>query len=458
MQIKIWNNYSKRLNSTAHPSSGGTTLNVELKEDTSVESPAFVLLGNYPNVSYVSAFGHYYFVEDRVILTGNRTLIKCNIDLLASYKSDIGNTTALVARSSSNFNKWLRDDYVSTYSDAVSAIANSYEFPFSETGCFVISVVNVVADNSGYVANYLLTSAQFRSLALWLNGSGSYGGWTWADVQSDLILQFGDCFDCIRAVKWLPIPYSDAKTAASSSGTANWVMIGKYATDTQGYLIDKNAILSGGNTFTVEDVLPKDFRASAPYASVDVYLPYYGLVSLPPHHCVNGIQYSYYIDLVNGDCTVRIYSVGTDNEKLLANVTYNIGVDTPIAQVGRTAVATTQNAVGFVGSMLSGNIGGMINSGLGLISATASNGASSKGSQGGRSMAHYNEIVAYVSVMKTTVPEDLEAIYGRPLMSIVKINTLSGYVQTINASVSCDCTEGELSKINGMLNSGIYYE
>lgn len=453
MNIKIWNSFSKRINSTKIPT-GGTQVAVELKDDCSVETPTFILTGQYPNISYVEAFGHYYFVEDRIILTGNRTLVKCNMDLLASYKSDIGSTTALIARSSSNYREYLKDDYVSIYADAVSAIADSYEFPFSETGCFIINVVNTVADNSGYVANYLLTSAQFRSLARWLSGGGSYGGWTWADVQSELILQFGDCFDCVRGVKWLPIPYNDA----TAYGSADWVCIGKYTTDTQGYLINTNAILSGGNTFSVDDILPTDFRASAPYSSVDVYLPYYGLVSLPPQHCINGIQYTYYVDLVNGETTVRIYSVGTDNEKLLANVTYNIGVDTPIAQVGRTGVAVTQNAIGVVGSMLSGNIGGMINSGMGLISAAASNGASSKGSQGGRSMAHYNEIVAYVTVMKTSSPDDLLAIYGRPLMEVVQINTLSGYVQTINASVSCDCTEGELSKINGMLNSGFYYE
>lgn len=453
MQIKIWNNFSKRINSTKQPS-GGTSVDVELKEDCSVENPSFILRGDYSNASYVQAFGHYYFIEDKIILTGNRTLIKCTIDLLASYKSNIGATSALVARSSSQFNGLLRDDYVSTYATAVSAIADSFEFPFSETGCFILNVVNVVADNSGYVANYLLTASQFRSLAIWLSGGGSYGGWTWADVQSDLILQFGDCFDCIRGVKWIPVPYDDAK----SYGSLEYVCVGKYVTDTQGYLINTNAVLSGNGTISFSDVLPTDFRCCAPYASIDLYLPYYGLVSLPPHHCVNGIAYTYYIDLVNGDCNVRIYSSGTDNEKLIANVAYNIGVDTPIAQVGRTGVAVAQNALNVVSNLASGNVGGLVSSGLGLLTAFASNGASSKGTQGGRAMAHYNEIVGYVSVMQTTNPADLLTLYGRPLMEVVQINTLSGYVKTINASVSCDCTQGELARINGMLNDGIYYE
>lgn len=452
MNIKIWNNYSKRINSTAQPS-GGTTVSVELKDDTSIENPTFILLGQYPDISYVSAFGHYYFVEDRVIMTGNRTMVKCAIDLLATYKSNIGNTTALVARSTSSFNKYLRDDSVSTEVNKVSTARDAFSMPLGKTGCFILSVVNDVSSATGYVCNYIINATGLGEIARWLSGQGTYDT-TWSDVETYLMMQFGDCFDCIRSLRWIPVDYDSAATVGGSFV----VRIGKFNTTTTGYKVTTSDLVKDYTTIDLSDILPTDFRCASPYSSVDVFLPYYGLVSLPPEHCRGSVGIKYAIDVSVGDCLTTIYTTGTDDEKMLASIHYDIGVDVPIAQVGKNLAASISAGTGVVGSLLSGNINGLINSGIGLISAAASNGVSCKGSLGGRAFSDYTYVTAYVTVCVTTSPDDLATNYGRPLMEVVKINTLSGYVQTINASVSCDCTQAELAKINGMLNEGFFYE
>lgn len=454
MTITYWTNFSKRKNSTKIPTSG-TDLTVTLKNGTSLENPTFILNdANAFNITYVKAFDHYYFVSDvRRIHTGI-VEVDCVQDVLATYKSAIGSTTALIARSSSTYDTHLKDDMVSIKNSFVAEESSPYAFAFDDEGCFILSCVNNKAAHSGYVANYVLTYSEFRAIAVWMSGGGNYGSDNFDDVTKFLVTQVSDVFGCIRAVKWIPLSYA----SVAAMGSSDTVHLSKYDTHVSGVLIDTDAIYHDGSTITLSQVLPSDFRAAAPYASVDVFVPYYGIVSLPPQYCVNGIQYTYYVDVINGECFVRLYSVGSDQSRLLASLSYNIGVETPIAQAGRNAGAAIQSAVGVAGGLLSASPLLAMKEGVGVISAFAQSGISAKGTQGGRAMAHYNELVAYVTVQNTTTPEDLAALYGRPCMEVLQISNLSGYVQCINASVSLNGPAEDRDAINSYLNSGFYYE
>ena len=50
----------------------------------------------------------YYFIED--IIHGNTTLIKCSIDVLQTYRSDIANSYALLNQAS-NYNPYYNGGY-----------------------------------------------------------------------------------------------------------------------------------------------------------------------------------------------------------------------------------------------------------------------------------------------------------------------------------------------------------
>ena len=180
----------------------------------------------------------------------------------------------------------------------------------------------------------------------------------------------------------------------------------------------------------------------------------YGLVSLAPEYFRSSVTIDYHIDLTACDCHVTI----TASDKTLASIHYDLGVDTPIAQVGRTAVAVTQAALGVAANALSLNPLGTISSGLGLISAAASNGVSQKGAIGGRSMAHWDTVFGVGTVTDTTLPDDLLPVVGRPCMEVLQISSLSGYVQCINASVSISGPAEDRDEINSYLNGGFYYE
>lgn len=454
MKIKYWTSFSKRKNSTKQPS-GGTEVDVTLKQPCSLEAPSFILNdSNAFNISYVSAFGHYYFVTDKTYLTNDTVQVDCVQDVLATYKTNIGSTSALIARSSTVYDTHLKDDMVSIKNSYVAEESSPYSFVFDEEGCFILSCVNNHAAHSGYVANYVLTYSEFRAIAVWMSGGGNYGPDTYDDVVAFFVTNVSDVLGCIRAVKWIPLPYS----TVSAMGSSGPVYLGKYNTNVTGVLINTDALYHDGGSVTISQIMGNDFRAADPYASVDVFIPYYGIVSLPPQYCVNGIQYTYYVDVINGECFVRLYSMGTGQSKLLASVSYNIGVETPIAQAGRNAGAAIQSAVGAMAGLASGSPLLAMKEGVGIISAFAQSGISAKGTQGGRAMAHYNELVVYVTTHDTTSPDDLTALYGRPCMQVLQINTLSGYVQCIDASVAISGPAEDRDQINTFLNSGFYYE
>lgn len=454
MQIKIHKNFKKRLNSTKRPT-GGTTVDVVLKEECTVENPIFILNGYDASIDYIEAFGKYYFVDKKNIIDNTRCEYACIEDYLATGKTDIGNTTALIARSSSNFDKHLIDTMVSITNTKNSTARDAFAAPFSSTGCFVLSVVNDISAATGFVCNYILDAAGLAAIASWLSGeaSASYDV-PWADIETWLMIQFGNLFDCVRALKWLPVDYNTAVTIGTQVG----IRIGKYNTHVNAYKITSAVTIFDYTTIDLSDILPTDFRASAPFSSVDLFIPFHGLVALPSDECVNTIGIRYDIDVTVGDCEVVVNTVGTDKEKMLASIHYNIAADCPIAQVGIIAHSVLSNSIGAIGALATGNPLSLLSTGAGLISSMASNGVSAKGSIDGRAMSHWVNFTAYVTVCTTTSPDDLASLYGRPCMQVLQISGLSGYVQCINASVASSLTQSEIARINGMLNEGFYYE
>ena len=53
MEIKLYRNFNKRINSTKRPSSTPVTKDVRLKENTSILSPSFLLSGDDVNFNYL---------------------------------------------------------------------------------------------------------------------------------------------------------------------------------------------------------------------------------------------------------------------------------------------------------------------------------------------------------------------------------------------------------------------
>lgn len=163
--------FSKRINSTKQPTGlTGTDYSVVLKDRTSYENPVFLLSsGTLPTFNYVQWGTWYYFVDDIVIERNDLYNVKCSLDVLATYKTEIGATAAFVLYDTTS-NTEIPDTRLSnktSTSVSMSYAPGSFNlFEASET-----VIVGIVGQNS--TAHWAMTPATARSLLAgidtWMN-------------------------------------------------------------------------------------------------------------------------------------------------------------------------------------------------------------------------------------------------------------------------------------------------
>ena len=96
-------NFTKKVNSTKQPSGTGTPINnVLLKSGTSIQNPIFTINGNnfssMCNFNYLKFEANYYFIDDIKSVNNATVEITASLDVLATYKDDIGNYECVISR------------------------------------------------------------------------------------------------------------------------------------------------------------------------------------------------------------------------------------------------------------------------------------------------------------------------------------------------------------------------
>lgn len=94
------------------------TVDIEMKEDTSIMDPTFILLdpNKYlaANYIYVPDLGRYYFINN-ITLSHQRAFIECHVDVLESYKGDIKDHEVILERQENEYNLYLDDPEFKIY-------------------------------------------------------------------------------------------------------------------------------------------------------------------------------------------------------------------------------------------------------------------------------------------------------------------------------------------------------
>ena len=154
-------NFSKKVNSTAQPSSGGTTFSCELIENTSIMSPAIRLnltsVQNFTpigkNYAEIQTFQRFYFVTDWVYELGT-WIAYLAVDTLATAKSIIGSSTQYILRSSHSYDGNIVDTAYPTKTnyDVITVQAEKSEtyltpktiFGDKPYPCYVVGLIGAV--------------------------------------------------------------------------------------------------------------------------------------------------------------------------------------------------------------------------------------------------------------------------------------------------------------------------
>lgn len=442
MNITLYS-FSKKKNSTKIPADSGTTIsNVNLKDDTSLLSPVFKLTnnGNLNSYNYVAWNGRYYFISDIVKRNNNIIEIACSIDVLASWRTAILNSSQFVDRSASSYDSTIKDGLILS-SDAViqTLDASTAITGWSESGRYVVRI----AGASGGTMMVHGTRAQIQDLMSF--------GWSSSikDAMVDSFTQFFfDPLQYILNVMWFPID-------SIPSGSQITVALGYWNSGIGLYQVGDGLY---NPTFSV--TIPAttyygDYRDyDNEFTKVILYLPCYGTYELPSEYIGQTVSALYCVDFLTGACNIILKI----NNTYIADVACQIGVPIQISQGNAINVGgQISNAISATGNLLSQNVAGLVDNVQTGITTAFQPLTVQKGSIGNKSFT-LNDLSLRATVIRKGSSGVPTTRCGRVLNQQKTISTLSGYCKCINGVVDIGGLESEKDMISTYLNSGFYIE
>lgn len=472
MQLTLCN-FSKRMNSTKQPTAeilaAGKTFNdVALKELTNIDNPKLVLAGatanDYAyNYAYIHDWGRYYHIKSADLRHQDIYHASLELDDLATYKSQILNTSAYVVYSSSEFNRWIRDDRIpvvvknSEYISTQSAITVNGE-PLFEASDDETVLITTISENEG-LGTWVTTESGLNSIMAAISSDDS--------IFDVLQKQFSDAMGAIVQVIRLPI-----KAEHFSNDGSLAICLGKYTLNYEGQPVSRQKTHTRHIYATGSLGIPvtyTDFRYTEPYCKATITLPFIGAMDFPLSALApdGGISWRLDVDVLTGLITYTLYS--DTISKPIASFSGNCGGIVPLAttQVANMANAVQGLAGGLAGAGLSAITGNPLPALVGGVSAIAGGFfgfAQDKNTvigsySGGRS--EFSSRVIKLTVEKFATanePDNLTAIEGRPLCMVRTLSGLSGYVRTQGFSIDLNANSDVIKSINSKLDAGIYIE
>ena len=474
--IKTWTGFSKRRNSTKQPSATGTDIAVKLKEDTSIESPVFILQGDQFNIDYVQAFGAYYFVSNIVSIANGLTELHCEKDPMATYKSEIGSTSAFILYATGGSN-YIPDTRLSMKSTAGMTTPATASFPWTIDplqGKYLLTVmgndpntpddggVNTFVMDSDELSEFMSDISDFWDDIFNFPEPTTSNVWDYILYQARVlrgvarqIVSYKDASSCILRCKWLPLDYN--------VGSLKEIFLGNFDTGHQANrvfnLIDRPAAIS----LTIPWAY-NDWRNCSPYTEVYLYIPFLGVLHFDPSsfHGLNTMTLQFAISRATGDCSVEV-SVGNI---ILGTYTLNIAAEYAVGAFTSDPVSQVITSLGSIGAVAGGIATGNAPAIIGGVGGLASSAAQYYptpthigGLGGGTGAGLETSIKLWIVTHDTSeTPGSSNATLGKPVMATGTISSYSGYVQTSGASVSIPGESVDRDAINSFLNGGFFYE
>ena len=422
------------------------------------------------NYARIALFSRNYFIKNWEWRDG-LWWAYMQVDALASFKTQIGNSSCFILRSASEFTREVPDYFYSTLPEPMVALTNIQK-PWTATsfssGTYVVGVL-CKDGSAGAVSYYALSPAQFKSFRnAMLSDSGPISDIT--DISTDLAKSLVNPFQYIVSAVWFPFTISN--------GTSTTLNFGWYETDIQALALSR----------LYSDVY-LDFTVSAhPYAVTQgagyrfsesnsryiVFIPPFGEIELDAgimaRLLISQVGYStqlqahIYVDLVTGNAYLEIYGAfSVSDEVVLVYREGKVGVPAQLGQITADVAGGIQSVISGLGSVANNLMGGNI---IGAITAGANAGldavqkiqpkAITSGSNG---TASVYELTPYVQVIYYPHVEQSPEEYGRPLYKTKTINTLSGFTKTLNADISISgATIREQEEIKAYMDGGFFYE
>lgn len=455
---------SKRDNSTKRPTGNGTEFSCILKSGSGILHPTISLdLGkvNDPsqyNYAYIPDFDRYYFIEEwyfeRALWTAS-----LKVDVLATYKTEIGNSNLYVMRASGVHDGNIIDTLYPAKSGC-SFASDTKTNPWWDDISYIVGVVSRDG-NMGSLAYYGMSGTAIHTMCQNLldNCVTENNGFSTADASLALQLSLVDPMQYVKSCMALPVSMNEI----SNIGSASEVYAFNWDTGATGYKILLAPYINKSFSFSIQkhpDTASRgNYVNSDPFTKITLTLPPFGTIDIDTSVTCNAstLTADIRIDPVTGKAILTI----SCNNIVLNRVESQLGVPISLSSVTRDYVGMASSALGslsgVVGGALSGDVAGTIGSlsGIGNAVKSAMPRASTIGTTGGFASAMGTFRLDH-QFFRPIADDNVHN--GRPLCAMRTLNTLSGYMIIQDGDVPINGTSSEDAQVRQYLESGFYYE
>lgn len=466
-------NFSKRENSTKQPTSsdiaaGKTFNNLTFKDIVNVDNPILRLAGAKTNdytytYAYIHEWNRYYHIKTANLRHEDIYEADLELDDLATFKDQILATKAFILYSTSNWNRWIKDDrFPIVARPPVVARATSSPLVdgqpvFSDDQISPVMILTTVSQETG-LTYWKMEKASIDHL---LDSLSRAGDSVWGSLQ----MQFGDAMGSIVSCVKIPV-----NPLVLDIGSPTDMYLGGYhVQDGDESYIEASPLNTKFVLFRGRCGIPTgylDFRVFEPYTRLRIRLPFLGIVDLAHQDYSGSVYYEGLLNLLNGKLVWTLYN----------DEGYHYPVSTYSCQCGEyipLAAMQIQNASSLIESLAGAGltIGGVISGnpaalGGGVLAAAQGfyhlNDKSTNvvGSYSGTITEIISKEVQIISerMITNTEPSNIEDIEGRPVCLCDYLTGYTGYVKTQGFSIDIDANLNVIKSINAKMDAGVYIE
>lgn len=456
--ITFYSGFSKRHNSTKRPT-GGSDVNVLLKNPCSIMTPSFTVNGFNTAWNYFKWGERYYYITDVVIEHNDIATIHGELDVLATFRNDILSSSQLVTRNANTYQPYLTDNKYPALNRAVTGrqLVSTWDSPINQTGTYVVGLVNGNAHGGVSYYTFGAGGTNFKALM-----SKLFGG-DWLDPSDDDISleiqkELINPFQYVASCMWFPLSIAgDLETNIPFGYWDSGVDAGHLYDDDRVIVLESTSTLPRHPQQTTHGI----GMNGSPYSRYTLDCWCFGQIPIDPMPFVqnNAIGFRIEVDVFTGQAVLYVTNSRGDT---VAKANGNFGATVQLSQVVQPVLAPIMSAVGAAGSMIAGMVTGNVAGGtIGAVSgvADAVKGAmpqmQTSGVTGSKiAFTRTPQITAQFYELPTLAPSKV----GRPLVEERTLSTLSGFTVCENVDLDTNASPDETSQILDYMTKGFFIE
>lgn len=444
------------------------------------------------NYAFIAEFDRYYWV-DSWTLEGPFITAHCSVDVMASWKTSIGESSQFINRSTTLYDGSLMDNFYPSRAN-ITHITVDISVPWATKESDGRYIIGIIGRGSAYgigpITYFSMTSAQFKTFCDTL-----FTNQDWANIDftavNDGLNSFLDALSNGQAVPPQSIDITNIATEVFKSqfnpfqyittciwipftpggAVVNRIPFGWWSLDVTATLI---APTTGEDLTSFTVSIPKHplsgsrgkYLNMSPYSSYSLSIAPFGTIIIDNAAIqdVNNLIVNVTCDEITGIAYLRICD-SSDNEIHRADA--QMGVPIPLASLvtdykSNPIASVVSGGAAMVGSVarellpgrdsaLVANVAGAV----GDVAAAMNSKLQTSGSQG--SFGVYKQPAVLTAEFVDINKEDINR-FGRPYLGFSKINELSGFVSCMAPTVDFKCYYNERLAIENYLVEGFYYE